>query len=203
MSPCVSCGQCIVVLPHRRADREGRHLTRSWAALRDPSQACRGPARAQPCAPPWANASACPSAPTWRARWSPRCAAWALTSVFDTDTARRLHHHGGGHRVHSAREKRRHTAPDHLLLARAGSSSARHYYPGPDCPTCPPANPRSRCPARLIEDLVCPERWASTPTTSSCVSVMPCTAKKFEIRPRRHERSGRQYPRRGYLHHHP
>ena len=46
------------------------------------------------------------------------------------------------------------------------------------------------------------EKMGMDPDDIVCVSVMPCTAKKFEVGRDEHERSGR-HARRGYLHHHP
>ncbi len=73
-SPCVSCGQCITVCP-TGALTEKDDTAKVWAALRDPSKhVVVQPAPSRP-RHLGRMPSACPSAPTWRAKWSPRCAA--------------------------------------------------------------------------------------------------------------------------------
>ena len=74
---CVACGQCIVSCP-TGALTEKDNTQEVLDAIHDPDKVVIVQT-APPCAPPWARSSACPSAPTWRARWWPPCAAWALT----------------------------------------------------------------------------------------------------------------------------
>ena len=55
-----------------------------------------------------------------------------------------------------------------------------HYYPEYDPQSVHLQVARSRCSAPWPRPGM-PRRWASIPRTSCVVSVMPCTAKKFEI----------------------
>ena len=66
----------------------------------------------------------------------------------------------------------------HLLLPRLG---ALYEVPVPAATwtACPPPNRPSRCSARWPRATL-PRRSASIPTRCSCVSIMPCMAKKSE-----------------------
>ena len=71
------------------------------------------------------------------------------------------------------------TAPDHLLLSRM-DQVLRALLSRSCCRTCPPANLRSRCTGALIKTWYA-ETHNIDPKDIVSVSVMPCTAKKFEI----------------------
>ena len=85
-SACVSCGQCIVVCP-TGALTEKDDTARGVGRAARPDQACGRADRPVHPRHLGRSASACPSAPMWRARWSPPCAAWALTRCL-TPTSR-------------------------------------------------------------------------------------------------------------------
>ena len=97
-------------------------------------------------------------------------------------------------------QERRRAAHDHLLLARAGSSTARHYYPEflPNLSSC--KSPHEMMGA-VIKSYYAETRPASTRKDIVVVSVMPCTAKKFECQ---RDELGHERPAgRGHRHHHP
>ena len=77
-STCIGCGQLHQRLPHRRAGGAGRH-DKVWAALGDPTRhvivQTAPSVRAA-----LGEEFGLPIGTTCRARWWPRCAAWALTA---------------------------------------------------------------------------------------------------------------------------
>ena len=167
---CVSCGQCIVACP-TGALAEKDDTAEVLAALDDPDQARGGAAPPPPSGSPWASASACPSAPTWRARWSPPCAAWASTRCSTWTPPPTSPFMEEGTEFLSRLQRRRHPAPHHLLLPRLGpvSGAARpRHDPQHLLLQVPPAD--VRLPG---QDLLRRAGRASTPRTSSWCPSCP------------------------------
>ena len=111
---------------------------------------------------------------------------------------RRPDHHRGGQRAAEARQGGRHAADVHLLQPRLDQIHARHFYPDllPNLSTC-------KSPQQMFGALAktyYAEKADIDPTDIFSVSIMPCTAKKFESRAPGDERQRLPRRRRGAHH---
>ena len=99
--------------------------------------------------------------------------------VFDTDFSADLTIMEEAHEFLRQSEKRRSPSADDVMLTRVGKI-LRALLSGSARIICQAANHRSRCSERLRKHIM-RRRWNIAPEDIVCVSVMPCTAKKFEI----------------------
>ena len=98
------------------------------------------------------------------------------------------------------REERRRAAHDYLLLSRL-DQVLRDHYPEISFRICPPASRPTQMVGAMIKTYYA-EKTGIDPKDIVVVSVMPCTAKKYEVEAARavpHDGHGG----RGRGHHHP
>ena len=113
-----------------------------------------------------------------RAKWSRPCSRWALTRCLTPTSRADLTIMEEATEFIDRVHERRQAAPDHLLLSRLGQI-LRALLSRHDRATCPPANRRSRCSAPVAKTYYA-EKMGIDPKDIVVVSIMPCTAKKFE-----------------------
>ena len=166
-------------LPRRRAASKRTTPTRcsDRAGRSRPSTLSCSPL--PPCALRWAKNSACPWAPTSTGKMAAALRRLGFDKVFDTDFGADLTIMEEATELLD-RMKNGGVLPMITSCSPGWIKFCEHYYPGI------PAEPvllqvsAARCWARSSRPTT-PRRPASIPRTSYVVSVMPCTAKKFEV----------------------
>ncbi|MCK7491289.1 MAG: hypothetical protein MZW92_05895 [Comamonadaceae bacterium] len=175
---CTMCGQCVAGLPGGRALREGRYRS-GLGRPAGPRPNTWSSRRPRPSAPPWARSLGMPAGIAGHRQDDHRAAGgWASTrcstptspptspsSRKATSCCKRVKE--GGNAAH-----------DHLAARRAGSSSASTSIPDllDNLSTC--KSPQQMF-GRAHQDLLRPAAGID-PKDIVSVSIMPCTAKKFE-----------------------
>ncbi len=190
---CVNCGQCILACP-TGALREQSNLKEVWDAINDPEKiviaqvapAIRATIGEEFGMPPGSRVTGKLTAALRRA---------GFDLVFDTDVAADLTIMEEGSELVQRLTKGGAAADDHLLLAGLGEVH-RALLPG----TARASLHReiaAHDARHAAEDLLRGEDRASTPRKIVVVSIMPCTAKKYEAQ--RPEMTDSGYPDVDYV----
>ena len=175
-SPCVSCGQCITVCP-TGALTEKDDTAKVWAALRDPSKHVV----VQPAPSVRATLGECFGMPIGTNVEGKMVAALrrlGFDGVFDTDTAADFTIMEEATEF-VQRVKNGGTLPLITSCSPGWVKFCETYYPDmiPNLSSC-------KSPQQMFGALTktyYAEKMGLDPHDSVCVSVMPCTAKKFEV----------------------
>ena len=172
-SPCVSCGQCITVCP-TGALTEKDDTAKVWTALRDPSKHVV----VQPAPSVRATLGECFGMPIGTNVEGKMVAALrrlGFDGVFDTDTAADFTIMEEATEF-VQRVKNGGTLPLITSCSPGWVKFCETYYPDmiPNLSSC-------KSPQQMFGKTYYAEKMGLDPHDIVCVSVMPCTAKKFEI----------------------
>ena len=178
---CALCGQCVAHCPVG-ALRERDDTEAVFAALADPHQRAWSSRSPPPSGPPGERSWACPRSRPRSAAWLPPCRALGVRHVFDTTFSADLTiMEEGSEFVERLTKPGSGTAgPCSPPAAPAGCGFVKHRVPGRWQPTSPPPRSPQQMFGAVAKSYFAEKTGHRPQRTSSCVSIMPCTAKKYE-----------------------